>query len=95
MIYPSCSIMPPKIENVHGPEWVVEVNGQKVSQFMISAKNADVASAANLPAICLPTSTMSTKEFLPVGVEIAGFTGLDRKLISTARAIESTLLGHR
>jgi Asp-tRNA(Asn)/Glu-tRNA(Gln) amidotransferase A subunit family amidase len=86
--------MPSKISDIHGPEWTINVNGQKVSQFFISSKNADVASAANLPAICLPTSSMSTKDHLPIGMEIAAFTGYDRHLISISRALEKVVKGH-
>ena len=86
--------MPPKIEEIHGPEWTVEINGQKVSQFMISAKNADVASAANLPAISLPTSSMSSKDRMPIGMELASVSGYDRKLIAVARSLEKIVLGH-
>jgi len=87
--------MPPKISDIHGPEWTVDVNGQKVSQFLISSKNADVASAANLPAICLPTSSMSGKNHLPIGMELAAFTGYDRHLFSIARGVEKVILGHQ
>ncbi len=27
ILYPTCSIMPPKIDEIHGPEWTIEVNG--------------------------------------------------------------------
>ena len=62
---------------------------------MISAKNTDVASAANLPAISLPTSTMSNKDRMPIGMELASITGYDRKLIAVARSLENIILGHQ
>jgi Asp-tRNA(Asn)/Glu-tRNA(Gln) amidotransferase A subunit family amidase len=61
---------------------------------MISAKNADVASAANLPAISLPISSMSDKDHMPIGMELASVTGYDRRLIAVARALENIILGH-
>ena len=70
------------------------MQGQRVSQFMFSAKNVDVASAANLPAITLPTSSMSDKDNMPIGMEIATITGYDRKLIAVARSLEKIILGH-
>lgn len=93
IIYPTVSLLPPKIADIHGPEWTLTHNGQKVSQFMITAKNVDVASAANLPAISLPSVPNPSKDNLPIGVEIASLTGYDRKLISVARAIEKVVLG--
>jgi Asp-tRNA(Asn)/Glu-tRNA(Gln) amidotransferase A subunit family amidase len=61
---------------------------------LITAKNVDVASAANLPAISLPSSKMSDKDNLPIGFELASLTGFDRKLISVARAVENVISGH-
>jgi len=31
ILYPTCVILPPKIEDIHGPEWTIEVNGQHIS----------------------------------------------------------------
>ncbi len=94
MLYPTSPIMPSKIEEIHGPDWTIEVKGERVSQFMLSAKNVDVASAANLPAITLPTSSMSNKDNMPIGMELASITGYDRKLIAVARSLENIILGH-
>lgn len=85
--------MPPKIEDIHGPEWMITHNGEKISQFLITAKNADVASAANLPAISLPSVHQPSKDNLPIGVELASLTGYDRRLIAVARAVEKIVLG--
>lgn len=68
-------------------------NGEKISQFLITAKNADVASAANLPAISLPSVQQPSKDNLPIGVELASLTGYDRRLIAVARAVEKIVLG--
>jgi Asp-tRNA(Asn)/Glu-tRNA(Gln) amidotransferase A subunit family amidase len=61
---------------------------------MYSSKNTDVASAANLPAITLPTSSMSNKDNMPIGMELATITGYDRKLVAVARSLEKIILGH-
>lgn len=85
--------MPPLVADIHGPEWVITHKGQRISQFLITAKNVDVASAANLPAITLPTASDSSKDKLPIGMELASMTGFDRKLIADARALEKVILG--
>jgi hypothetical protein len=37
---------------------------------------------------------MSNKDHLPIGMEIAAFTGYDRHLISIARGLEKVIIGH-
>ena len=93
ILYPSVSLMPPKISDIHGPEWTIKHNGQQISQFLITTKNADVASVANLPAITLPSISKPSSSNMPIGIEIAGMTGRDRHLIAVARAIEKVVLG--
>jgi Asp-tRNA(Asn)/Glu-tRNA(Gln) amidotransferase A subunit family amidase len=47
-----------------------------------------------LPAITLPTSSMSNKDNMPIGMELATITGYDRKLMAVARSLEKIILGH-
>lgn len=93
ILYPTVAIMPPLVSDIHGPEWVIDHKGQNVSQFLITAKNTDVAAAANLPAITLPSEARSDKDHLPIGIELASLTGYDRRLIASARALEKLILG--
>ena len=94
ILYPTLSVRnPPKIEDVHGPEWTIDHKGQKVSLFLLFTKNVDVASAANLPAITLPIIQNPEKDKLPIGVELASLTGYDRKLFAVSRALEKIILG--
>lgn len=59
---------------------------------MITAKNVDVASAANFPAISLPTQSSYNQGELPINVELACLTGYDRKLLTIAKSVEKVLL---
>jgi Asp-tRNA(Asn)/Glu-tRNA(Gln) amidotransferase A subunit family amidase len=61
---------------------------------LITTKNVDVASCANMPAITLPSVLNPTKDNLPIGMELATITGYDRRLISVARAVEKVILGN-
>lgn len=92
ILYPTCSIIPPKISDIHGPEWTIEHNGQKMAEFLISTKNVDVASAGNFPAISLPTQATYESGELPINIELATLTGYDRKLLTIAKSVEKALL---
>ena len=74
---PACAI---------GADATVELGGVKLSTFTTYVRNARPASTAGLPALSLPIGR--TAAGLPVGLEFAGPTGQDRRVLALAAAIE-------
>ena len=70
---------------------VVDLLGEKVPTFPTYIRNTDPASNAGIPGISLPAGVSS--EGLPIGVELDGPAGSDRRLLAIAAAIESILGG--
>jgi indoleacetamide hydrolase len=68
----------------------VDLDGTPVGNI-IYVRNTSLASSANLPALSLPIGL--TPEGLPVGIEIDGLTGEDRKLLAIGLALEN-VFGH-
>jgi Asp-tRNA(Asn)/Glu-tRNA(Gln) amidotransferase A subunit family amidase len=72
-----------------GQDDTVELNGRQVSTFQTYVRNAAIGSAAALPGVVIPAGM--TSDGLPLGVEIDGPAGSDRKLLAIAQAVESLL----
>jgi len=70
-----------------GHDETVELCGQAVSTFETYIRNTDPASNAGIPALSLPVGM--TKSGLPVGLEIDGAAGSDRRLLRVARTLEA------
>jgi indoleacetamide hydrolase len=68
-------------------EDTVLLNGQPVPTFQTFIRNTDPASNAGQPAISLPCGM--TASGLPVGMELVGPAGGDRRLLAVAAAVES------
>lgn len=68
----------------------VDLDGTPVGNI-IYVRNTSLASSANLPALSLPIGL--TPAGLPVGIEIDGLTGEDRKLLAIGLALEN-VFGH-
>jgi indoleacetamide hydrolase len=66
------------------------VNGKKAPTFPTFIQNTDPGSNAGLPGLALPAGL--TKDRLPVGIELDGPAGSDRRLLAIGLAVE-TLLG--
>ncbi len=67
----------------------VELNGEQVPTFPIYIRNTDPASNAGIPAISLPAGTSDGG--LPIGMELDGPAGSDRRLLAIAAAIEAVM----
>ncbi len=67
----------------------VEYGGEQVPTFPGFIRNTDPASNAGIPGISLPAGT--SREGLPIGVELDGPIGSDRRLLAIAAAIEAAL----
>lgn len=72
-----------------GDDLTVELNGAQVPTFFTFIRNTDPGSNAGIPGISLPAGLTSTR--LPVGVELDGPAGSDRRLLALAAAIEAVL----
>ena len=67
----------------------VELNGEQVPTFPTYIRNTDPASNAGIPAISIPAGVSS--DGLPIGVELDGPSGSDRRLLAVAAAVEAIL----
>ena len=85
MIFPT-AILPAR---PIGDDLTVELNGEQVPTFFTFIRNTDPGSNAGIPGISLPAGLTSTR--LPVGVELDGPAGSDRRLLALAAAIEAVL----
>ena len=80
---------------IEGSDRVVTLNGVDVPTFATYIRNTDPASNAGIPGISLPAGSHPPADGaaapLPVGIELDGPDGSDRRLLAIAAAIESTL----
>ena len=70
-------------------EWVHEINGQQMATYLDWMSSCCVVSITDLPALSLPVGT--TKEGLPVGLQIVGPPKSDLKVLKLAYALEQDL----
>jgi mandelamide amidase len=85
MIFPT-AILPAR---PIGDDLTVELNGEQVPTFFTFIRNTDPGSNAGIPGISLPAGL--TSEGLPVGIELDGPGGSDRRLLAIAAALEAIL----
>jgi aspartyl-tRNA(Asn)/glutamyl-tRNA(Gln) amidotransferase subunit A len=84
LILPSVQIVPPTIESLQDAAASVPTN-------LLCLRNTAVGNFLDLPAISIPCHDEGA---LPVGAMLMGRTGGDRRLLSIARGLESTIRGH-
>lgn len=84
---PACSI--------EGSDETVILNGAAVPTFATYIRNTDPGSNAGIPGISLPAGFSLRAEtgskHLPIGIELDGPAGADRRLLAIAAAIEGVL----
>ena len=88
MIFPTTPLPSRPIED---SAQTVELNGEQVPTFPTYIRNTDPASIAALPGISIPVGM--TSDGLPVGVELDGPEGSDRRLLEIAATLEPILNG--
>ncbi len=80
---------------IEGSDRVVTLNGVEVPTFATYIRNTDPASNAGIPGISLPAGPHPPRDGaaarLPVGIELDGPEGTDRRLLAIAAAVESAL----
>ena len=67
----------------------VELNGEQVPTFTIYIRNTDPGSNAGIPGLSIPLAVAPGE--MPVGVEIDGPEGSDRRLLAIGAAIETLI----
>lgn len=72
-----------------GEDDTVALRGERVPTFPAFARNADGASIAGLPSISIPVGL--SEYGLPVGLELDGPEGSDRRLLQVAASLETVL----
>lgn len=80
---------------IEGSDEKVTLNGTRVPTFATYIRNTDPGSNAGIPGISLPAGFSLRPEAaskqLPVGIELDGPAGSDRRLLAIAAAIEGAL----
>lgn len=84
MIFPTT---PLTARPIVGSLETVELNGEQVATFPTYIRNTDPASNAGIPGLSLPLPVAG----MPIGMEIDGPEGKDRKLLAIGAAIEQLL----
>jgi mandelamide amidase len=87
LIFPTTPSTAPLIEH----QLKFAIAGQEVS-YLALARNTVPASGAGLPGISLPTGLSSNG--LPIGLEMDGAPGRDRRLLDLARRVEAAVGAH-
>lgn len=72
-----------------GEDETVELNGRRVPTFATYIRNTDPGSNAGIPGISIPAGL--TRSGLPVGMELDGPVGSDRRLLAIARDMEEAI----
>ena len=85
-------------KNLHGREvfasigvgWdIVPLNGKPAPTFVTFVRNSGPGSVAGIPGLSLPSGM--TVAGLPVGIELSGPAGGDRRLLAIGAAVEALL----
>ena len=84
MVFPTTRLPARPIE---GSSEFVELNGARAPTFATYTKNTDPASIADIPGLTFPVG--ETYNGLPVGLEIDGPNGSDRRLLAIGLALEA------
>ncbi|WP_213955944.1 MULTISPECIES: indoleacetamide hydrolase [unclassified Variovorax] len=92
VLFPTVPILPPPIDP--GFSGAVSINdvpqdGGPAAQFQVLIRNVDPGSNAGLPGLAQPAGMSASG--LPVGLEIDGPLGSDRRLLAIGLAIEAVL----
>lgn len=83
MVFPTT---PLPARPIDGSAEFVELNGVQVPTFATYTKNTDPASIAGIPGLTLPVG--ESDDGLPIGLELDGPSGSDRRLLAIGRALE-------
>ncbi len=85
LAFPATRTPPPKI----GVETEVDINGQKVPMNAAVGRNSAPGSCASMASLVLPAGL--TDGGLPIGMEFAGLSGMDREILALGLSLEKVL----
>jgi Asp-tRNA(Asn)/Glu-tRNA(Gln) amidotransferase A subunit family amidase len=85
LAFPATRIPPPKI----GVETEVDIYGQKVPMNTAVGRNIAPGSCASMASLVLPAGF--TGGGLPIGMEFAGLSGMDREILALGLSLEKEL----
>lgn len=89
LLFPTTRLVAVPIDEINGSS-VVSIDGAPALDEMTAyLRNTDPASNAGIPGLSLPAGL--TKDGLPVGIELDGPLGSDRKLLAIGIAFEAVL----
>jgi indoleacetamide hydrolase len=77
------------IDALNGSSQVSINGGEPMDEMVAFLRNTDPASVAGIPGLSLPAGMK--QEGLPVGIELDGPTGSDRRLLAIGVAFEQVL----
>ena len=86
VVFPTTALLARKLQADMN---TVEFAGEQVPTFPAYIRNTDPASNAGIPGISLPAGQSS--DGLPIGLELDGPAGSDRRLLAIAAAVEALL----
>ena len=84
VLFPTTALTARPIE---GSMETVELNGKQLPTFLTYVRNTDPASNAGIPSLSLPLTVPPAS--MPIGIELDGAEGEDRKLLAVGAAIEA------
>lgn len=89
MLFPTTPLAAVAIDEVNGSSKVSINGGEPADTFGTFIRNADPSSNAGIPGLSIPAGM--TANGLPVGIEIDGPLGSDRRLLALGLAMEKVL----
>ena len=89
MLYPTTPLAACAIDEVNGSSKVSINGGEPADTFGTYIRNSDPSSNAGIPSLSIPAGL--TASGLPVGIEIDGPLGSDRRLLALGLAMEKVL----
>lgn len=84
---PTVGCMPRPVE----VEWIDDINGQKLTNYVDWLRFSFLATTTGLPAISVPVALSSTG--MPIGIQLIGPPRGEAKLLAVARAVELAVGG--
>ena len=88
LLFPVIPVAPTRI----GDDAAVTLGGRELSLFSAMSRNVSLASCADMPSLALPAGTADSG--VPIGLELAGLSGNDRRVLRIGHAIEHILTGN-
>ncbi|WP_213765682.1 indoleacetamide hydrolase [Caballeronia sp. dw_19] len=89
LLFPTTLLPAVPIDALNGSSQVSINGGEPMDEMAAFLRNTDPASVAGIPGLSLPAGM--THEGLPVGIELDGPTGSDRRLLAIGVAFEQVL----